>query len=262
MLCWKLLGRVVLTTALITVPVRAQWGNLEPILLPIAFRPGVEVRGAYGTIWRGEVWVHNSRSQRVDLQLILGCMTEDCYAPYAGGYMGILTEPLGPTAEDRGILLTPTASDAPYVSFSNRIFEVTRHAQPQGIEVPVVRGENFFSGPLSLLGIPNGPAVRSMLRVYDPQRIAGTTFTIELLDPAGDVIGTTQLRTTFGFGGGSDPIRPGFASIADLTSAFGVPANVDHVHVRINPDTPGTKFWAMVSVTDNDTQQVLLITPQ
>lgn len=236
--------------------------GLETILLPLAFLPGTELHGAYGTIWKGEVWVRNHAAQTVDLQLLLGCAPGDlCTAPYQAGYIGRLAAPLD-NVPDRGILLTPRADNAQFLSFSNRIFETTRHAQPQGIEVPVIREEQFFDGAVSLLGIPAGPGIRSALRIYEPRRIAGTSFKVEFIDSAGRILGAVSLMTTFGFNGGSDPIRPGYAAIADLTGTIGLLAGVDRFHMQITPETPGAEFWAMVSVTDNDTQQVLLITPQ
>jgi hypothetical protein len=240
---------------------------VETILLPLAFGPDAELRGAYGTLWRGEVWVHNRSSQSVATVTTLGCPVLGCTFEYPGGYLGLLREPLD-SIPDRGILLTPSLGSAPALSFSNRIFETTRHAQPQGIELPVVREEQFLTGTSLLLGIPAGPGVRSALRVYDPRPLAGVitvgrAVKVELLDTRGNVVGTTTLTTTFTLGlNPADPLRPGFAAILDLASAFPAVNGLDHFHMRLTPLTQGGEYWAMVSVTDNDTQQVLLITPQ
>jgi len=236
--------------------------GFETILLPIAFRPGVEVRGAFGTVWQGQVWLTNRSRGPINIQQWYGCGSDDCLAFYPAAYAGLLTKPVDDLPEP-GALLTPTADDAQLLTFSNRIFEVTRHAQPQGIEVPVVREGNFISGSTVLLGIPVA-GVRSALRVYDPRRVAGASFRIEAVAPDGTVLGATDLTTMFSLFGPHqwDPIRPGFAAIYDLAAAFPGVTGLDYFHVRITPITQGVEFWAMVSVTDNDTQQVLIIAPQ
>ena len=246
-----------LLLALCAVSADAQ---VEKILLPIAFRPSVEVHGTYGSVWRGEVWMHNTATHTVHLSNI-ECVVTNCTAPYPAGYLGLVDDPLDNVA-DRGILLVPQKSDIPSLRFSNRTFEVTRHAQPQGIEIPVVFEEQFLSTTTELLAVPVGAAVRSTLRIYDVQRVDGTTLRVDILNTAGQTVATTLLTTAYPAGEHpADHLRPGFAVVPDVSQVFPAANALDRFHIRITPVTPGTKYWAMVSVTDNDTQQVLLITP-
>ena len=62
------------------------------------------------------------------------------------------------------------------------------------------------------------------------------------------------------------PIRPAFASVADLqleSSRPMIPADVslDRFHVP-DPITLGIRIWAFAWTTNNDTQMVTTVTPQ
>jgi hypothetical protein len=63
------------------------------------------------------------------------------------------------------------------------------------------------------------------------------------------------------------PARPAFAYVGDLdTIVKGMlghdASTVKNFHVKITPVTPGIRFWAMVSLTNNETQLITTITPQ
>jgi len=233
----------------------------ETILLPLAFRNGVTVSGAFGTQWRGEVWMTNASQFPVDLQTAVACNINECGAPYPASFASRLDMPL-PSNPDGGLLLTPSVDQASFVVFSNRMFEVTRHPQPQGIELPVVREGQFLTSATTLTGVPTGAPVRIALRLYDPRRVTGNSIKIEVIGPDATVLGSTTLTTTVPSSSFEDLLRPGFAAIHDLASLFPAVNTVPFVQVRVTPVTPNAEYWAMASVTDNDTQQVLLITPQ
>lgn len=76
-----------------------------------------------------------------------------------------------------------------------------------------------------------------------------------MVDESGVELGTTivPLRTT------NSPVEPGYAAIYDLTSVFPQLTTVDRYDAIVSPASPGTEFWALASVTDNETQQVLLV---
>jgi hypothetical protein len=244
--------------------------GLEIILIPIAFGQGNELAGLQGTRWRGEVWLHNEASQSVDLQHLVPCLfTEACTATYPSGYTDRLTVGLV-GAPDHGILLSPSAAVAQQLTFSSRLFEISRGAQPLGVDVPVVHEDQFLRTTTYLLGLPGGAKVRTSLRIYDPRREGNrnpeTTVLVEILRPdtpltnSGTVVAALPITTVtppFSYGG----LAPGYAAIYDLAAAFPAIAELDYFHIRLTPIKSGTEFWAMASATDNETQQVVLITP-
>ena len=108
---------------------------------------------------------------------------------------------------------------------------------------------------MRFIGISGSAANRVALRVYDRTRTSVTARPVDLIDIHGATIGSTTLRLQY-----RGVYEPGYAAIYDLAAAFPQLANVDRYVVRVTPLSPGLEYWAMVSVTDIDTQQVLLIT--
>lgn len=233
----------------------------ETILLPIAFQPGVTRSGLRGTAWQGELWLRNSSSARIALSSV-GCLFNECnFAYYPANYEGLVTEPLDGDP-DGGFLLTPRQADLPALTFSSRVIEVAKHAQPQGLELPVVREAAFLSGSRELLGVPGGDAVRVALRLYDPRRRQNPSVQVEIVDSTtGEVRGKESVFLVVPAIAPFGVLRPGFAVIYDLGGLFPVIKTLARFHVRVTP-IGWTEYWAMVSVTDNETGQVLIISPQ
>lgn len=176
-------------------------------------------------------------------------------------------------------MLNVPADEAKNLTFSNRIFETTQRTQPRGIDIPVVREGNFFAGPQTFLGVPAGAGVRASIRVYDPWiHIFDPLFFIPPTFRPGPMLEGVEVRVMDGletlgsvilrpavFNRTIRPVdfhKPGFAAIYDLaTIAPGVADRVN-VHIRVRPIPAGAQYYAMVAVTDNETQTVSIITAQ
>lgn len=244
---------------------RENGDNVDSILLPMAFVAQEQIPGAHGSVWTGEVWMHINSKQPVNIEGYRGCaVVYPCYV-YPAGYTGKLD--FGPSTPkpEFGILLSPPVGSGKLLTFSNRIYEITRRGQPRGIDIPVVRESEFFDQPVVFLGIPTDSGVRASVRVYDP-RVQGVTyqgvpraFLVEALELDGYLLGSRVLTTAQPI---DDASTPGYDAIADLLSAFPAVASHERVNVRVTPQVPGTEFWAMVALTDNDTQTVSIITAQ
>ncbi|HVT03047.1 MAG TPA: hypothetical protein VHL58_06675, partial [Thermoanaerobaculia bacterium] len=135
---------------------------------------------------------------------------------------------------------------------------------PTGVDLPIVREDQFFTKASTFLGIPVGATVRSALRVYDPRLQKGSTVRVDVLAEDGRVLATRRL-----FPGNNtiaqaqDPTFQqvaGYDAILDLRRSFPELDEVARYHLRVTPETPGMEYWAFVSVTDNESQHVLLIT--
>jgi len=268
-LTMKLMLRYLCFVAIgIAWPLHAQTeiGAFEEILVPLAFSRAHEVPGAHGTTWSGEVFVHNRSNNTIILRGIDGCIG-GCLGPTFAGYTGPLT--LSTNRPEYGLLLTPYAELAANLTFSARIFEITRKGQPRGVNIPIVREREFFTRPTIFVAVPAGPDVRVALRLYDPRvpRPVPSSFTVEVLKYTGepfrtdDLLGTTIMSPTLRNDGNLAAITPGFDIIADLAARF--PAINDHayVNIKVTPQSAGV-YWGMVAVTDNDTQTVSIITAQ
>lgn len=241
--------------------------SYQTVLIPIVFSPFQILEGANGTRWTGEIWVHNGSQSPIHSTQPLGPCTVFCGPQMEPGdfqqQSGLVSN-----QHDGGALLHLPAAGADQIFVQARLLELTRNSQPTGVELPIVREGDFFTGPVSILAIPAGIDVRSALRVYDPRRMTNSAVRVEFLDPAGEVLATRELRpgddAVVPPGGtpGFPPAHPKVARLLDITMDFPQLNALDRFHVRITPLTPGMEYWAMVSVTDNVTQHVLLVTAQ
>ncbi|HUP66558.1 MAG TPA: hypothetical protein VM557_14910 [Thermoanaerobaculia bacterium] len=235
-------------------------------LLPIALSANDVIPGAHGTQWTGELWVHNASERSLSGLQPGNCLGGPCGIGLPAGSVG-REGAIDSNHGDGGALFWIPATVAEDFHFSARFLEITRRAQPTGVEIPVIAEKDFLSSATTLLGIPVGKGIRVSLRVYDPRIQNGSAVRADLLSPDGELLDTTTLRP------GDDPVvpdepffgptynYPGAAAIHDLTGAFPQLQAFDHFHIRLTPLT-GNVYWAMASITDNETQHVLLITPQ
>jgi len=134
------------------------------------------------------------------------------------------------------------------VNANSRIRDLSRGALNAGTEVPVVR-ENDFKDRIRLLNIPTGKNYRTLLRVWasgEPVKM----FLFDMDQVASLVSSPAPLK----------PAQGGLLyGTADLTPFFDGP--YDHLDVTVHAGA-ATRIWAMVSITNNDTQQVTVISPQ
>lgn len=242
--------------------------DFETILLPISFAPWHTVEGAFGTLWRMELWFHNGSDRDVlTFQPLTDgfCVPVPCSILAPAGKRGIYFNDLN-NEGGNGAFLHVSNGIRDRISFSARLLETSRMAQPTGVALPIVRESEFLAGPSDLLGIPSGPGIRSALRVYDPVLQRGSAVIVDVIDEQGNVIATKVLYP------GNHPAvpvvredrfynRPGVDAIMDLAAEFPILATHDRFHLRLRPLQEGVRYWAFVSVTHNDTQHVLLITP-
>ncbi len=264
----KKLLNICFATLLLAVAAQARDTNgdvFETILIPIAFSASQIVQGAYGAQWTGEIWVENASSTPVDSLQPTGLCFPPCPPGLPAGFVGRLSS-VDSNNNDGGALFYVPAVIASKMHFSSRLLELTRRAQPTGVEMPVIREDQFFSNPTAYLGVPVGSGIRSALRVYDPRLQRGSAVQVDFLSPSGEQVASTILRP------GDDPVvplklpvvnthpYPGAAAIRNITDMFPQLQAYAHFHIRLTPLTPGMQYWAMVSVTDNETQHVLLIT--
>lgn len=241
----------------------------ESILLPIAFIPTQEIAGAFGTRWSGEVFLDNRNSTPLQLyRCPLVC-------PGFEG-MGRLFAPLGGVRPERGYVLHVPAGLAPNITLSNRMFERTLRSQPRGVDLPVVRERDYFSTTQTFLGVPSDAGVRVALRVYNPwaqmifspqpePRLQGVTvqfFGADKVLLASTIMIPTVDYKDFPDEAQGDEGRPGLAIVHDLAASFPGLTTKDSIHVVVTPFPANAQYWAMISVTDNATQSVSIITAQ
>lgn len=234
------------------------------ILLPIAVWTQFEsVHGMGGSQWRATLWMENASSQALDVQPYY-CWFEGCGPSYRAGWIGAIN---GISINSRYAALLQIPSNlADDVHFSLRLYESSINAQPSGVEVPLIRENNFLHGSTTLLAVPSSQSVRSTLRLYDPRVRTNGVFRIDFVDMQGRILATTDLIPSSDYDAVKQDHRwallyPSMVSILDIARIYPALLTVNEFSVVITPDDPTMEYWAMVSVTDNATQHVTLITP-
>lgn len=226
-------------------------GVFERVLVPVFYNGP----GDRGSEWVTELMVRNSNPHEVPLWRPVGALPA--------------VPPSRPVELDLGFapggrfLIVPRA-DAPLLDFGARVRELSKKLTGWGVELPIVREREFSPDGVDLLDVPLDPGYRLALRIYGltPYPAAqayialysipdGTPLTTERVVPLTGVPGCVSFPCN------SD--RPAFGSVTDLAGLMTVRPASGRFGVRVMSHQP---VWAFVSVTDNETQQVTVISPQ
>lgn len=260
----------------------------ERVLLPMVTEsPRV---GSGGSIWKTELAILNGATR--PLAFVVrpcswanggGCNQESDVRVESLAARGLLRSL--PSVEEAGQPFDPpydvpiegrfvyldreTAGD---VAFSLRLRELSRE-HGSGVDIPVIREREMFRSRLALLGVPLDPGSRAHLRIY-ADSFAGFTIRITDSDTDADADAENEIphsvdipihavRTRWGV---HFQQQPGYAEIANLREHVRQLFSRDpsSVMIEVLDDGKGigrSSFWAFVSVTDNTTQEVMLVTP-
>ena len=234
--------------------------TFETILLPI-FAP--QTHGAFGSLWDTQVLVGTTGDQSAQL-----------YANNVEPMCGILFDP--PPIIPESITIAPNSTmqlfpncsfwparlyfvpkeQSSFVTFNERVRDLSRAAESHGTEIPVVRSSRMRSGRITLLGVPIDNKFRNTLRVYG---YTAMTVRVSIGDQEHDVVlqaGPTIAHPSYAqFSDFPIPVEPG--SPGTLRVTIDPPSGP----VGPSPIVPGPPIWAFITVTNNETQQITTITP-
>jgi hypothetical protein len=243
--------------------------NWEKVLLPVYL--DAPLAGSNGTRWDTDFWLRNNGGQPVQLAP-WPCETEVCPAvvPFT------TTVPAGTTRHDlppffrapnanpsRVLFVSkPGAKD---VSMQLRVADASRAALNGGTELPVVRDGELLTGIAELLNVPYDPAhFRLSLRIYD-LAYSQSKFRVTLYvnEDGGPTSGLHSIELTAAtdqtgdFRSQAAYVEYNFGDLESLNRAF-----PNGLRVEIAPQTPGSRYYPLISVTNNETQLITLVTPQ
>lgn len=261
-----LFAAVVLTGAIAD----AQPSPYTRVLLPMYYEQTIP--GAFGSEWQARFAIHNLSAKSWVIEWCSPMVDSGCIADLWADeeVMPNETQNLLPARYPKPangahgaviyLLSNPAGDDLKDLAFQLRVTDTSRSSINAGTEVPVIREKFFRTSELRLVDVPAEPRFRLLLRLFE-MNLDRAEFTLRVVNQeTNEVLSETPLATIAPAHG---PLRfqPGFAEVADLSSRFGEPKPA-YVRVEIVPRTPGAAFWAYVSVTNNESQQVTLVTPQ
>lgn len=250
----------------------------DRILIPLLTRNPVP--GALGSLWKTEFQLVN----RSDIVLEPGvdffyleprCDTSACRSGIVPAKMQTpqFARPRTDVEHPPVAIFYVRRELAPYLSFTLRVRDLSRQSESWGTDVPVVRDRELRT-VVTLVDIPLQPKFRQMLRVYMPDYVGCCYSKLELFSQDGTLLLSrlVELRRPDGSIGGlvpapylregsrEFPLQPAYTQI-DLRS---IPEleNQSSVWLTVTSMWPPSRVWAMVSVTNDETQQVTLVTPK
>jgi hypothetical protein len=243
--------------------------DYTPVLVPLVshFRPG-----AHGSVWDSELFVFNGSH----LQLrMLGAM-EDTGIPApvdpavrvdARAGRTVSLYPLD--AFDGAFLYVPNTMVST-TKMSLRVRDTSQNATSLGDDVPVVRIDQA-ADHLTIIDVPVDPDYRATLRIYGftpaPMQVGVTVYHERSLTPLAQFEADLNGIVTVVFD--PFPVQPAYIAFDPLPAAVRAAATGTRVRIEITnfddcctPPLPVAPIWAFVSLTNNETNQVTIVTPK
>ncbi|HYI13076.1 MAG TPA: hypothetical protein VEK57_28780 [Thermoanaerobaculia bacterium] len=246
----------------------------ETVLLPS--HTDERVSGGFGSVWQVDSSVFNGNLIEMEPEVDYAHFVCDsvvlCIGPsqiLPGRVNGIPTTTGFPREPNWLMHVRRPAADA--LRFSLRVRDTFRQGLSWGTELPVVH-ERDFATRVQLFDVPLQPRFRQTLRVYAlPAGLTCCTpVTIRFHSLAGELLHSTtaQLRRSDIAVGTVDRPYPGSPDFpmqpenATLDFLGNIPELAGRESVRVEVDGGSRSIWAYVSVTNNESQQVTVVSPQ
>lgn len=211
----------------------------EPILFPVSFQGP----GALGSQWMTESFIYANGSSAFfrDPLPCTGCSNS----------LSIGMKQLINNGNPWGHVLYALRGTTGSLALASRIRDTSRQSQTAGTEVPVVR-ESDFRGQLRFMNIPVDAHYRVMLRLWS---LGDFPQFISIVD---SIPGEQQPLTVSKIPGTS--LWFGALDVTSLLKQAG--NNPTNLAVTAAPNLlPSPPIWGMLSITNNDTQQVTIVSP-
>ena len=232
----------------------------DPILFPI-FSPPVHGQG--GSEFRTTATVWNKKPGVASLYGVdSGCAIDPPVDPKNPFFLGPggREQNLFPECSEMAgrLFLVPKGDTA--LAASLRVFEVSRQSENHGVEIPVVRREEFREEPMALLSVPNDPKFRLTLRVYGLNRGA-QLVTISIFGDDGQLRDFEQIPMPYS----DNPFHPSYLAFTQFPEGTDDETFAVLVGIASGPGSivpPPTPLWAFITATNNETQHITTITPQ
>lgn len=242
-------------------PLRAQPVDYEKVLFPLVIAPTDPVPGAFGSLWTTDVAVHNKSQEGVPIGGLYICVFKCSTRVVPPG----VTFAMMPQAIATGSFLFIERGKADVLDFALRARDLSRGDESWGTAIPVVRERDFTTGVVNLLDIPTDPRYRLTLRIYSlapapHEPVVVRVYELGTVVLSGSYYQRDQLVGEITVLLTAAPVRD---YLSDYAIVSDIPRPATGRAVRLEIDAPGAdvRIWAFVTLTNNDTQAVTVISP-
>lgn len=228
-------------------------------LIPITLD---QVRGGRGSLWVSELTVMNGSEHHVTL-VAPWCASLACLPPsYPPNFDAREEVSARADGGDGAFVYVPHGVRAE-VGMQLRVRDVSRVAEGWGTDIPVVPHDDFAQ-IVEIVDVPTDSRYRAHLRIYGESNAHAAR--ISVFPPDSDT--PTEVRTVAlqpAVRVGEFVRHPAYILVDAFSDASRA---LPYVRIRVEglpqsprDDTFAWSTWAMVSLTNNETQQVTLVTP-
>jgi hypothetical protein len=268
-----ILRRTILLTLVFALSLSAAAADHVRFLVPIVAK---NVPGAFGSSWTADTWFHYRGMTDAEMTPTPFCFGIPCIDT-------LLVEPgRAPMRFQRrfpgelAVLVHVDAAHAQEFQFASRIRDVSRSDRWAGSAVPVIREDAMTTATLRLLDVPVDAVFRNILRVYALPDVPQAEVEIRYyrmpdfdgtsVDLTPVLLRTDRLQLHESPNNallrslGLPVLFPFLGQVPNLQD-FAELGGGEPIWIEVISVTPGLRFWAMVSITNNETQQVTLVTP-
>lgn len=237
----------------------------EMVLLPLLMK---ERDGGHGSRWKTRVIIDNNTPRIVVFAPL----------PFAMNPTSVVADPvmLVPQLDDPNparILWVPRDHDDQIV-FQLRALDAARRDETLGTEIPVVRERDMRVDIIRLLDVPTDRSFRVALRIYmmNVNKDTQQMFSVQLFAPderTAPLANRIVVAEPLSGNNFETPTRPAYWQTFDLIAEMPEAVAETRVKIEIRPvnmlpvfPPPTVLFWAFATVTNNETQQLTVISPQ
>lgn len=205
-------------------------------------------------LWTTEIWFRNDSATATSVFPLIG----GDQTPTRGITLPLLVyRPPASAPPGQFVYIQRTAEKDFRIQL--RVRDISRQTGSFGVEIPVAHEDDFVDHSLSLIQVPTSSRFRAMIRIYEAgAEGAGTVHVAAVDEKTEKVLASTDLALPTN---GLPLYNPGYAQLGPLTVRFPGVTAAERVRIELTP-SPGARIWAFISVTDNDTQEIMTITPQ
>lgn len=217
----------------------------ERVLLPVF----ADADGAFGSRFVSELRIYNQRAYPIEVEGVRSACENDC------GDLRMVLRPLGVTQDferegSPGRVVLQPSNEA--LHYSLRVRDLSRQAESNGVEIPVV-SEKEHRRRVLLLGVDLDERFRSRLRIYSA--IGSTTVGFAVRREDDDQLVFHRQPETIHM---PDMYSPAYMEIPLPVS----PGRHTVIVEVLDFHVPAAPVWAFVSTTNNQTQEIKVVTPQ
>jgi len=244
----------------------AMW---EPVLVPVYIDSAAP--GANGSLWRTSLWIQNGGTQNLQIapwpcSLPPGvCSATFPSATTLTPGQSVHNLPsIYATFPEPGRIVYLNRTAAADAMMNLRVVDDSGIVVDAGTEVPLVRERSLLTKPTTLLNVPL-LNTRLLLRIYDLST-SNTVFHVTVFGQGTNIPAdpfAEATLTTVALDSGDFHVTPAYAEYPIVVNLGPILLAKDAaLRVQITPMTPGSRYWALASATNNTTNHVTLVTPQ